>query len=443
MKKCSTVLFLFVLAVCGATGAFAQSESDFKITVENGAVTINRYRGNEPDAVIPATIEGLPVTAIGDWAFYKLEGLTSISIPGSVAGIGSFAFYGCTGLTTVSIPEGVTGIGNAAFNGCSGLTTVSISASVTGIGSYTTHGDAFSRCTALTTILVDGNNTTYSSRDGALFNKTGDTLIRCPAGLKGLYAIPPDVTGIADGAFWGCTGLTAVSIPASITGIGESAFAACTNLTSILVDTNNNHYTIQNSVLFNKTGDTLVAYPAGLNGQYAIPEGVTTIEAGAFSGCSGLRSVSMPASVTRIADGTFAGCTGLITEQGWFTVITLGGKGGRVLITGYTGPDAIVVIPDRIQGFPVTNIERSAFYDSFPLTALNISANVTDIGAAAFFKCTRLTLISIGANVNLKSGYDDSEYDSFPNGFDAYYNANGKKWGLYTYRNDAWSYERR
>ena len=41
------------------------------------------------------------------------------------------------------------------------------------------------------------------------------------------------VTGIADDAFSGCTGLTSIFIPSSVISIGEHAFSRCSGLTSV------------------------------------------------------------------------------------------------------------------------------------------------------------------------------------------------------------------
>ena len=58
------------------------------------------------------------VTSIGESAFYRCYGLTSITIPNSVTSIGASAFASCSGLTSVTIGNSVTSIGESAFFGC-------------------------------------------------------------------------------------------------------------------------------------------------------------------------------------------------------------------------------------------------------------------------------------------------------------------------------------
>jgi hypothetical protein len=112
----------------------------FTYTTNNGTLTITGYTGTNANVVIPDTITGLPVTAIGDSAFWRNTSLTSVTIPNGVTDIGIEAFGGCTSLTTVSIPNGVTSIegetGDAlgAFESCISLTNVIIPNTVTNIG---------------------------------------------------------------------------------------------------------------------------------------------------------------------------------------------------------------------------------------------------------------------------------------------------------------------
>ena len=102
-------------------------------------ITSNIYK----NGVGVITFDG-DVTMIGDWAFYKCDALTSVTIPNSVTTIGSFAFRDCDALTSVTIPNSETMIGIYAFRNCDALTSVTIPDSVTAIGEY-----AFRGCNAL------------------------------------------------------------------------------------------------------------------------------------------------------------------------------------------------------------------------------------------------------------------------------------------------------
>ena len=219
------------------------------------------------------------VTSIGSSAFSSCSGLTSVTIPNSVTSIGRSAFYQCTGLTSVTIGNRVTSIGIEAFRGCSGLTSVTIPNSVTSIGER-----AFLSCSGLTSVTI-----------------------------------PNRVTRIGDYAFNGCSGLTSVTIPNSVTSIGRSAFYQCTGLTSIDVAADNPNYSSEEGVLFNKDKTTLVAYPGGKQGAYAIPNSVTSIGSSAFNNCSGLTSVTIPSSVTSIGGDAFYRCTGLTSVTNYAT----------------------------------------------------------------------------------------------------------------------------
>ena len=79
--------------------------------------------------------------SIGQFAFYRCTGLTSINIPNSVTTIAAMAFSGCSGLTSIKIPNSVTTIDYQAFSNCRGLTSINIPNSVTTIGN-----DAFGSC---------------------------------------------------------------------------------------------------------------------------------------------------------------------------------------------------------------------------------------------------------------------------------------------------------
>ena len=80
----------------------AAVQAQYNYTTNNGAITITGYTGPGGAVTIPGTINGLPVTSIGDHAFYYCTNLTNVTIPNSVTNIGDYAFYYCTSLTSVT-----------------------------------------------------------------------------------------------------------------------------------------------------------------------------------------------------------------------------------------------------------------------------------------------------------------------------------------------------
>jgi len=204
------------------------SVQDYNYTNINGTITITGYTGSIGNMTITNIIDGLPVTRIGDSAFYTADILTNVTIPSSVKDIGNSAFEFCFNLTGITIPNSITNIGASAFWNDSGLTSVMIPRSVSNIG-----GLAFSYCYKLTNFVVDLSNSFYSSRDGNLFNKSQSELINSHNNIAGNYAIPRSVTLIDDFAFSPSMSLTSVTIPSRITSIGQNAFFHCINLTGV------------------------------------------------------------------------------------------------------------------------------------------------------------------------------------------------------------------
>jgi hypothetical protein len=339
---------------------------DFTYTIANGTITITGYIGRGGTVAIPDTINGLPVTTIGDSAFSGCNGLTNVLIPASITNLARNAFWGCPNLAAITvdalnlvyssvegvlfdksrttltgcpqgkgpsytIPNGTTNIGELAFEGCSSLTNVTIPNSVTSIGDQ-----AFASFTGLSSITIP--NSVISIGTDAFSGCPSLTSVTIPISVIsiGAYAfgncygltsvtIPGSVTDIGTGAFYGCSGLTNVLIPASVTSLAIDAFRDCPNLAAITVDPLNLVYSSVDGVLFNKSRTILTECPQGKGPSYTIPNGTTRIGAHAFDGCSSLTNVTIPNSVTSIGDWAFYHCMSLTRVTIPNSVTNIGG----------------------------------------------------------------------------------------------------------------------
>ena len=300
------------------------------------------------------------------WGFYH-DVIERVVIEEGVTTIGKMAFsrigisalrddeldpLGYTSLKVVSIPNSVTRIENTAFEGCSSLTSIDIPYSVTSIGS-----SAFKGCSGLTSI-----------------------------------SIPSSVTTIGESAFSDCTGLTSITIPDNVTSIGESVLSGCSGLTSIIVGSRNAVYDSRdncNAIIETQSNHLL----AGCQKSF-IPKSVTSIGSSAFSGCSGLTSITIPNGVASIGRGAFWMCSSLasITIPNSVTSI------GRCAFYGCSGL-ASITIPNS-----VTSIDHSAFEYCSSLTSVDIPNSVTSIGRRAFAHCN-LKNVVLGKGIkSIKSG---------------------------------------
>ncbi len=208
------------------------------------------------------------VTSIGDNAFIGCSGLTSVTIPDSVTSIGSNAFTYCSGLTSVTIPDSVTSIGEWAFSD-SGLTSITIPGSVTSIMKH-----AFTNCSGLTSVTIGGGVTSI-----------GDGAFRDCGGLTSI-TIPDSVTSIGDLSFYDCSNLTSVTIGNSVTSIGSSAFGSAS-----FNGYSNLEIVYWNAAACESVGSAMFGNCTKLT-TVVIGDNVTTIPGSAFSGCSGLTSIT-------------------------------------------------------------------------------------------------------------------------------------------------------
>ena len=132
-----------------------------------------------------------------------------------------------------------------------------------------------------------------------------------------------------------------------VTSIGWNAFSGCRGLKSITLP--EGVTSIRESAFRDCSGLTCIT----------IPEGVTGIESEVFEGCSGLKNITLPKEVTSIGEFAFMGCSGLTS----------------------------ITIPDS-----VTSIGLGAFGDCSGLKSITIPKSVTSIDYDVFRGCDSLAI---------------------------------------------------
>ena len=155
------------------------------------------------------------ITSMGESVFSGCASLGSVRLSQGLTSIPAKTFYGCTNLSSVSLGNSITNIGSQAFYQ-SGITSITIPRSVAGIAS-----DAFDLCPALISINVDAGNGNWSSYDGCLYNVGGTILNRCPEG-KAELNLASTCTKINTDALKNCNNMSSVTIPANVEVLDQS-----------------------------------------------------------------------------------------------------------------------------------------------------------------------------------------------------------------------------
>ena len=284
------------------------------------------YHMCEGCTALERVVLGENVTELNKETFLNCSSLKEINIPGGVTQLQYGLFRGCGALKTLTLPEGITTIGEYAFADCSALESINFPSSLTKIDNH-----AFQSCAAL--------------KEAKL-----------PEGLK----------TIGWNTFSGCDSLTQVEIPASVTSIDEFAFAGCDSLEGFRVSPESKSYVHDDrGVLYNKKMTVLVAAPNKLSGSYTVPQGVTSIYGGAFSG-SAISEILLPDTLTNLGWKTFTSCQGL-TE---------------------------VTIPDSVK-----EIGMYSFSNCQNLEQVTLSASLEEINEGTFYQCTGLKRIDSPVSV--------------------------------------------
>ena len=164
-----------------------------------------------------------------------------------------------------------------------------------------------------------------------------------------------------------------VTLPERVTEIGEGAFSGVEGLKEVIVP-GTVRVIQKNAFSYNTEIEKLT-----------IENGVLSIGENAFANCSSLKEVVMPDSVIEVEREAFRNCTNLTTVQLSNNLTTLNN-----LVFGSCTNLTTINIPSNL-----TNIANNAFYGCTKLNNINIPASVASIGSSSFSGCTSLYNLTI------------------------------------------------
>lgn len=333
---------------------------------------------------------------------YKI-GIKAVHIAGNPAGttIGASAFAGCQNLTKLTLGEGVTGLGDSALKDTR-LEEITIPST-------------FETGTAKNSPFTSGENSTLRKvtfADGIqvipqyfLSNITTLTKIEIPASVQKIgdhafadcsnltavtFKEPADskLTTIDTSAFEGCSLMTLFKLPEGVTTINASAFKDCKKIS--LTDLPTGLITIGNAAFENCTMLRVGELPA-----------ITALGTAAFKNCVNLPFLSVDTSnLAEINATAFEGCTGLRSVQ------INGGEKKQMTIA-----DGAFATCNSLKWLDIENVKsigKNAFA-KLPFSALEIN-QVDTIGESAFASCDKLenpviqNVKTIGASAFAGSG---------------------------------------
>ena len=352
------------------------------------------------DLVIPAKIDGVPVREIDRSAFAGNTVLKTLTVEQGVRSIGTSAFEGCSGLTEVLLPGSLTFIDKNAFRDCENLRAISmpgiVEAGQIREGAFV--GVALTELTLpggvdlFSPLLQDETLRIVTRQEGWLFRPLADgtLMITGADGDQRRLEIPAliggkQVTAIGEGAFCGNAALKNVTLPEGLKTIGAKAFADCVSLCEV-----------------------------------SLPSSLESIEPLAFFRTA-LVSPVLPENAAEKTSRVWFASEDRTDPAGWVWNLL---ADGSVMISGYTVQDHSLLIPDEIDGKPVTAVMQHetrylsgdgidtvklpaglkvigerAFYRFGALRELSIPAALEEIGNGAFYNCARVDHIKLPATL--------------------------------------------
>lgn len=339
------------------------AKKDESFIVSTNVKNVSKYALSGNPYIREITIAGNDFEMNTLYALRNLSSLERITLQGTYKYVSSNFVSSCENLTELYLNADLPN-SSSLFSGCDNLAQIYIGADVTKV-----YGTLFGNIGA--SFHVDERNENYTSDDGVLFSKgSKKILVKYPSAKEDLsYTVPEDTEEILEDAFFGCKYVQEISFcPVNECQIAADTFVNCIalenlelggnityvsgsairytgkagiinisigknieewsyisdlgefpKLEQIQVEQGNPSYSSIDGVLFDRTGKTLILYPAGKTSDtYVVPESVEIIDNYAFDGNDHLLSIEIPETVTTIKsairDCTIIGVKGSAAE---------------------------------------------------------------------------------------------------------------------------------
>ena len=227
--------------------------------------------------------------------------------------------------------------GGAVLTECvQGCSVMTIPASAEGHPVIGVEYDAFDHAGPIGSFRTEAGHPGLLARDGVLFDRKGECLLRYPAGCRDTaFAVPEGTREIGSGAFSGaehlervmlpegvlsvggrafadCAALKAVQLPLSLEKFGHEVFCGCKALAEVRVPENHAFLRRESCFLVDRREDMLLlCLPAGVPAELTAPEGIRHVDDYAFYGCDGLESICFHHGLRALGRYAFYHCRSL------------------------------------------------------------------------------------------------------------------------------------
>ena len=311
-----------------------------------------RYVGKEKIVFVPDGIEELESSS-----FWDNQYIEEVVLPDSLINMGGDTFYNCENLRKINIPKNVSLMGNNPFAGCPLVVVKNdsphfvykngalytkdmetmIYCSILGeetefvvpdtvkvICKHTfflcdrfelivlpeslqkMENNPFSGCSKLTLV---NHSKAYFIQDDVIYNGFRTAVVGTLNKIASdRLVLLPGIKTINRNSFWNCKGIKTIVLPESLIDIGYNPFVGCSN---IRFESSSPRFKVIDDVLYNYDETKIICYPAWKAiGEINLPESVTTLERGAFSGCDHMTGLNLH-NVNIVNKSCFTNCSSL------------------------------------------------------------------------------------------------------------------------------------